>query len=238
MKKVTAAAAALSLTLVIPAVANARPAPGSPSTRATTLSAPQAKALSTGVTHRVIVVFKNQLGQLPASRAHVSARRHAVAQIQKSVRADLTSTKARNVTSYTTINAVAATVSAGEQRRLAAVPGRRRGRPGPDHPPRLTGQGRGSTDRADREPGSRVLPGSRRRPAAHARGARHHARRLHGPVRGDGALARHHRRGRQGRLHRRRPRHQQHRLHPRRRQPRVRRLQGLQRRGHGRADRR
>ena len=59
-----------------------------------------------------------------------------------------------------------------------------------------------------------------------------------GPERADRAVAGHHRRRRDGRVHRRRARHQQPRLHPAQRPARVRRLQGLQRRGHRRPDRR
>ena len=57
------------------------------------------------------------------------------------------------------------------------------------------------------------------------------------PERQNGPLPRDRRLGRDGGLHRRRPRHQQHRLHPARRQSRLRRLQGLQRRGHVGPDR-
>src|SRR5436305_6238190 len=120
MRKLTASAAVLALALAVPAAAAARPPSGATASGA--LSPAQARALSTGVTHRVIVVFKNQVGQYPANRSHVTARRHAVSQIQSAVRAQLSSTKARNVKSFTTINAISATVSAGEASHLAASP--------------------------------------------------------------------------------------------------------------------
>ncbi len=119
MRKLTASAAAIALVLVVPAVAGAQtppaPAPG-------TLSPAQAHALSVGVNKRVIIVLKNQVSQYPASRSAVGARRHAVSKLQSPVRAQLTSTKARNVKSFTAINAISATVSAGEAAHLAASP--------------------------------------------------------------------------------------------------------------------
>jgi hypothetical protein len=86
------------------------------------LTASQSKALSTNVTKRVIVVFKDQVGQDPASTAHVSARRSVESGEQSPVLNELGQTKSRNVHSYTTINAVAATVSPGEEAMLAANP--------------------------------------------------------------------------------------------------------------------
>ncbi len=86
------------------------------------LTAAQAKALSANVTKRVIVVFKDQIGQAPASRAGAATRRSIEAGEQSPVLNDLSATRARNVHSYTTINAVAATVSPGEQSRLASDP--------------------------------------------------------------------------------------------------------------------
>jgi hypothetical protein len=84
------------------------------------LTAAQADALSKDVTQKVIVVFKNQLGNVPASRSHIRNRRAAEAKVQQPVLNELSTTNARHVHSYTTINAVAATVSPGERARLAA----------------------------------------------------------------------------------------------------------------------
>jgi hypothetical protein len=78
--------------------------------------------LSTHVNQRVIVVFKNQVAADPASRSQVRARRSAEQTYQRPVISELGQTKARNVHAYTTINAVAATVSPGERARLAANP--------------------------------------------------------------------------------------------------------------------
>ncbi len=86
------------------------------------LTSAQAKTLSTNVTKRVIVVLKNQVSQYPASRAMVKDRVAAVGQTQHSILGELSQTKARNVHSYTTINAVSATVSPGEASRLASDP--------------------------------------------------------------------------------------------------------------------
>jgi Subtilase family/Peptidase inhibitor I9 len=86
------------------------------------LTAAQASALSTNVTKRVIIVFKNQITADPASRSHVSARRSIEASEQQPILAELSQTEARNVHAYTTINAVAAIVSPGEQARIAANP--------------------------------------------------------------------------------------------------------------------
>ena len=86
------------------------------------LTASQAKALSTNVTKRVIVVFKDQVSQDPASRAHVSGRRSVESREQSLMLNELGQTKSRDVHSYTTINAVAATVSPGEEARLVTNP--------------------------------------------------------------------------------------------------------------------
>jgi hypothetical protein len=94
----------------------------SPSSGLAPLTATQAKALSTNVTKRVIIVFKDQIGQDPASKGAVASRRAIESREQSSLLNDLNTTKSRNIHSYTTINAVAATVSAGEQARLAADP--------------------------------------------------------------------------------------------------------------------
>ena len=86
------------------------------------LTAAQAQSLSTNVTSRVIVVFKNQVPADPPSRSDIGARRSAEATDQQPVLSELSQTNARDVHTYTTINAVAATVSPGEQARLAADP--------------------------------------------------------------------------------------------------------------------
>jgi subtilisin family serine protease len=86
------------------------------------LTAAQAKALSMHVTDKVIVVFNNQLAALPDTATNQAARSSAVGQVQRSVRSELTATHARAVKSLSVINAVSATVSAGEAQRLKANP--------------------------------------------------------------------------------------------------------------------
>jgi len=80
----------------------------------------QAKTLSTTVTQKVIVVLKDQIPQDPASPGSVQARRQVEAREQSPIMSGLSDTKARNVHSYTTINAVAATVSPAEESSLEA----------------------------------------------------------------------------------------------------------------------
>ena len=86
------------------------------------LGASQARALSLNVNQRVIVVLKNQFTRTPATKGHVLARRHAEAVVQNPVLSELRMVKARALHSYTVINAISATVSAGERARLAANP--------------------------------------------------------------------------------------------------------------------
>jgi len=86
------------------------------------LSAAAAAALSTDVSRRVIVVLKDQVSQFPASRADVKNRSAVVNGLQSPILGDLKQTNAHNVHSYTSINAVSATVSPGEAARLAADP--------------------------------------------------------------------------------------------------------------------
>ncbi len=124
MRKLWAAAAAIPLVAAgswAGSTASAQ-APARPPGGLAPLTATQAKALATNVTKRVIVVFKDQVGQAPPSRAGVAARRSVESREQRPVINELTATKSRNVHAYTTINAVAATVSPGEQSRLASDP--------------------------------------------------------------------------------------------------------------------
>jgi hypothetical protein len=86
------------------------------------LTTTEAKALSVGATHRVIVVMKDQLSSVPDTRSQSKTRRADEASIQKPIVSELSQTKAKSVKSYTVINAVTATVSAGEETRLAQNP--------------------------------------------------------------------------------------------------------------------
>ena len=73
-------------------------------------------------TQRVIVVLKNQEARLPATRSMIAQRRSAIRQSQAPVTRLLSSVGARNVHSYTVINAMAATVSRSQLSRLKANP--------------------------------------------------------------------------------------------------------------------
>ncbi len=86
------------------------------------LTAAQARALSDNVSDKVIVVFKDQLRGTPDNAANRSARDAAVATDQAPVVNELNATHATHVKQYQLINAVSATVSAGEARRLRANP--------------------------------------------------------------------------------------------------------------------
>src|ERR1700728_1441676 len=95
-----------------------RPAAGGQSV----LSPARAAALSSDVTDKVIVVFKNQVTGLPDTSANAAARSDTVEGLQRGVLSELAAVHARNVTSITLVNAVAATVSPGAATLLAANP--------------------------------------------------------------------------------------------------------------------
>lgn len=103
--------------LVLPSAADATPASGQAA-----LTPQQAQALSTNVTDKVIVVFKNQLPATPDTPSNAANRVAAVNQVQGSVVHELSQTGARQVKQFQLINAVSATVSPGEAQRLAANP--------------------------------------------------------------------------------------------------------------------
>jgi subtilisin family serine protease len=79
-------------------------------------------ALSSDVTDKVIVVLKNQVTGLPDTSANAATRSDAVESLQRGVLSELAAVHARNVTSITLVNAVAATVSPGAATLLAANP--------------------------------------------------------------------------------------------------------------------
>ncbi|HTT87630.1 MAG TPA: hypothetical protein VMF60_09700, partial [Acidimicrobiales bacterium] len=86
------------------------------------LTPAEARTLSADVTDKVIVVFKNQLPSTPDSPRDGAARNAAVATMQAPVLGEMRTTKARDVKSIELVNAISATVSPGEARRLAANP--------------------------------------------------------------------------------------------------------------------
>jgi hypothetical protein len=78
--------------------------------------------LSRDVTDKVIIVLRNQFPGLPDTLADSARRAMAVASTQSAVLRELTMTRARDVKPVTLINAIAATVSPGEARRLTGNP--------------------------------------------------------------------------------------------------------------------
>jgi len=87
-----------------------------------TLSPAEARALSTNVTDKVIVVLKNQATSLPDTTSDATQRTAMVRSLQQGVMSELTATAARDVKSISLVNAVAATVSPGAAKLLAANP--------------------------------------------------------------------------------------------------------------------
>ena len=81
-----------------------------------------ASGVAQAPTQSVIVVFKNQDRAQPATRSELGARRRTLAGIQRPVLQRLATGKARNVRSYTTLNAVSATVSPAQLSSLRSDP--------------------------------------------------------------------------------------------------------------------
>ena len=73
-------------------------------------------------TQSVIVVFKNQDRAQPATRSALGARRRTLAALQGPVLSQLAAGKAQDVHSYTTLNAVSATVSPAQLSALRSDP--------------------------------------------------------------------------------------------------------------------
>ena len=86
------------------------------------LTAAQAAALSTNVTDKVIVVFKNQFAGLADTPSNTTTRAADVSSTQSAVMTQLSQTHAANVKSFSLVNAVSATVSPGEAAYLAGNP--------------------------------------------------------------------------------------------------------------------
>jgi Peptidase inhibitor I9 len=81
-----------------------------------------AGAQSQPATQRVIVVLRNQVSNLPATRGDVSRRRAEVARSQAPLNSSLAASGAKHVHSYTVLNAISATVSSAEASKLRANP--------------------------------------------------------------------------------------------------------------------
>lgn len=86
------------------------------------LSAAELRRLSAGATHPSIIIFNNQLSNLPARRANARARVGAIIAVQANVRAELTRVHAAHVRSFQLINAISATMSSAEIKHLQADP--------------------------------------------------------------------------------------------------------------------
>jgi len=85
------------------------------------LTAAQAAALSVHVSQHVIVFLKNE-PRISAGRSAMSARSSAIAGSQRSIVRELSQVHATHVIGYRLVNAIAATVSPGEETRLRANP--------------------------------------------------------------------------------------------------------------------
>ena len=79
-----------------------------------------AAQLSQNVNQQVIVVLKNQPDQAPVGSQAASTRAAAIASAQAPLMSELTAVHATHVKAYSLVNALAATVSAGEEDRLSA----------------------------------------------------------------------------------------------------------------------
>ena len=86
------------------------------------LSAAQVRQLSASATQRSIILFKNQLSSTPATRANSQRRISAANAAQAGVKTELTTLHAGQLRSYHIIDAMSATISAAEVKRLQANP--------------------------------------------------------------------------------------------------------------------
>jgi hypothetical protein len=87
------------------------------------LSASQVKARSSGKAERVIVVFDDQLTNLPANRAHRHARQATAASMQAPLVAQLKQVGATHIRALWLLNAVAASMPAAEAQALSHTRG-------------------------------------------------------------------------------------------------------------------
>ncbi|HYB31053.1 MAG TPA: hypothetical protein VEF89_30960 [Solirubrobacteraceae bacterium] len=87
------------------------------------MSPRQVKARVSGKREAVVVVFDNQLTNLPANRAHRIAREATAASMQAPLVAQLNQVGATHITKLSLLNAVAATMPAAEAQALSQTPG-------------------------------------------------------------------------------------------------------------------
>ncbi len=83
----------------------------------------QVKTRLSGKQESVVVVFDNQLKNLPANRAHRHAREATAASMQAPLVAQLHQVGATHITNLSLLNAVAATMPAAEAQALSQTPG-------------------------------------------------------------------------------------------------------------------
>jgi subtilisin family serine protease len=86
------------------------------------LTAAQVERLAARATHRSIIIFKNQLSSLPAKGATAGLRIRVANAAQAGVLAELRQVHATHVHSFHIINAISATISSAEIKRLKANP--------------------------------------------------------------------------------------------------------------------
>jgi hypothetical protein len=122
----TAAAVAVPALVIgqsaVALASSAAPATPAASAAQAPLTAALAAQLSKNVSQRVIVIMKQQFQAAPVGSRAQSARSAAAASSQVGLRAELAKVHATSVRSYSLVNAMAATVSAGEETRLKANP--------------------------------------------------------------------------------------------------------------------
>jgi hypothetical protein len=86
------------------------------------LTAAQVGQLSANSTDRSIIIFKNQFASLPMRGATMRPRVSAVKAVQAPVLAELARLHAKNVQAFQIVNAISATISPAEVKRLQANP--------------------------------------------------------------------------------------------------------------------
>jgi hypothetical protein len=139
-------------------VAAAHPAARQSSGEPAALTAAQVRLLAADATDRSIIIFKNQLTNLPARGATLAARVSAAKAAQAPIMAELTEVHATSVQSFQIINAIAATISPAEVQRLQANPAI--AAVDPDTLQQLTSQSSaGSTQASDTAAASAVASG-------------------------------------------------------------------------------
>jgi hypothetical protein len=118
-------AAALGVTAMTGAAAGsvARTGAAIPRPSFSKLSPSQVTARSAGKRESVVVVFDDQLTNLPANRAHRQAREATAASMQAPLVAQLRQVGATDITTLSLLNAVAARMPAAEAQALSHTPG-------------------------------------------------------------------------------------------------------------------